>query len=149
MRLRSKNSRRGQRSAFSRPSTAFIGACFTILLCAPSSAVNAQAQGGDDRKTLTFQGKKADPFSLRDYANRPCITVLAQVIPVTNTKIYEHHILAENTCALPIVIDACYAGSTSCVRLRVPPHDLADAVLGYMPGDPSFEFTWREAYAKK
>lgn len=89
----------------------------------------------------------ADSQHHRDFAGKPCLALTGGARPfVTNPKLFDHIIRAENSCPTAIKVQTCYLQSTSCVSFEVPGYGRKEIVLGTMPGQKDFQFQFQEKF---
>ena len=78
---------------------------------------------------------------------KACITVIGDARPqAVNPQIYNHLVIATNTCGQNIKLKVCYYQSDHCVSVNVSPHSDKEAMLGIMPSMKTFRFEYRELF---
>ncbi|MGJ4952570.1 hypothetical protein [Bradyrhizobium sp. HKCCYLS20291] len=83
----------------------------------------------------------------KDFSGRPCVAVSGMARPfVTNPKLFDHVINAENGCPKAITIQVCYLQASSCIAMDVPGYGRKEAVLGTMPSQKDFRFQFVEKF---
>jgi hypothetical protein len=76
-----------------------------------------------------------------------CIAVAGEPRPETaNPKIFEHWIVAVNSCGQKITMQVCYYQAHHCVAMNVPPYGRDEVILGIMPSMSGFRFEFREQF---
>jgi hypothetical protein len=100
----------------------------------PSIASTIGGEGRDIRKHLNPIGK-------------PCLVVGGEAKPQTiNTNIFEHVIVANNSCSQVIKLQVCYYKSDHCAPMMVPAYSRSHVVLGIMPTMRDFRYEYRETF---
>jgi hypothetical protein len=135
-------------SGIFRNKLAKYAAGIVLLACLTSSAPVAQTNNNTNNTPRIFSGERSQPFSLRDWANRPCISLMTQLNQVGKSNLYEHQVMVENECTKMILVEACYKNSTTCVKVRAIPHEITEAILGYASTKAEFAVTFKEAYTQ-
>jgi hypothetical protein len=125
-----------------------IAASIFLLACLTSSPGMAQTNNNTNNTPRIFSGERSQPFSLRDWANRPCISLMTQIDQIGKSNLYEHQVMVENECTKMILVEACYKNSTTCVKVRAIPHEITEAILGYASTKAEFVVTFKEAYTQ-
>jgi hypothetical protein len=83
----------------------------------------------------------------RDPTGKPCLSVFGSAQrQLVNTNLYDHLIMATNTCGRPIKMDVCYYGTDHCISMQVPAMDRKEAMLGILPAMKDFRFEFREQF---
>jgi hypothetical protein len=78
---------------------------------------------------------------------KPCLIVNGEAhAQVVNPKIFEHIILAVNTCAQVIKFKICYYKAQHCLTLEAPAYAKKQAVLGIVPSMKDFRFEYTELF---
>ncbi len=78
---------------------------------------------------------------------KPCVAVNGEAHAQTiNPHIFEHTIIANNSCSQVIRLFVCYYGSDRCVPLTVPSYARQMAVLGIEPATVAFRFEYWERF---
>jgi hypothetical protein len=99
-------------------------------------------------ETPTF-GPSADSQILRHRGptGAPCLAVGAYARPhIIDQKLYDHVIVAVNSCAQRIAMQVCYYRSQDCIPMEVPGGERKEAILGTMPAEKDFRFEFREKF---
>jgi hypothetical protein len=89
---------------------------------------------GLNRQHMAPTGKPC--LALRGYAQ-------AQTI---NPHIFEHRVVATNSCGLNIKVKVCYHMSEDCITIDVPPWARKDSVLGIYPALRDFKYDAKEQF---
>jgi len=90
-----------------------------------------------------------DRVAKRHYGptGKACLTVHGEADPQTiNPTIFEHVIMADNSCSQFIKMQVCYYKSEHCVPMEVPAYARKQVVLGIMPATKEFRFEYREQF---
>jgi hypothetical protein len=83
----------------------------------------------------------------RDPAGRPCLSVGGFARPhIVNPNLYDHVIIAVNSCPQRIIMRVCYYRSQDCIPMDVPGNERQEAILGIMPAEKDFRFEFREKF---
>jgi hypothetical protein len=83
----------------------------------------------------------------RDFTGKPCLAVGAFARSHTiNPNLYDHVIVATNSCPQRIAIQVCYYGSQDCIPVEIPGDERKEAILGTLPGEKDFRFEFREKF---
>jgi hypothetical protein len=78
---------------------------------------------------------------------KPCLAVVGYAKPqVINKSIYEHWIMARNSCGQNIKLRVCYHGTDNCFVMTVPPWDSKNSVLGIYPMTRDFQYDAKEQF---
>jgi hypothetical protein len=78
---------------------------------------------------------------------KPCVTVSGEAhAQAVNPHIFEHTIVANNSCSQIVRLFVCYHGSERCVPLTVPSYARQTAVLGIEPAAAAFRFEYWERF---
>lgn len=78
---------------------------------------------------------------------KPCLTVQGYAQPqLVNPNIFDHMIVANNSCSQLIKIQVCYFQSHECIPAAVPGYGRKEVVLGIMPAMKQFRFEYREQF---
>jgi hypothetical protein len=78
---------------------------------------------------------------------KPCLTMVGNAVPqVVKSNIYDHTVVANNDCSIPIRVQVCYYRSQECSPLTIPPYGRKELVLGIMPAMSQFRFEYREQF---
>jgi hypothetical protein len=77
----------------------------------------------------------------------PCLTVGGFARPYTiNPNLYDHVVVAENSCAQQIDLQVCYYQTQDCIPMEVPGGERTEAILGIVPAEKDFRFEFREKF---
>jgi hypothetical protein len=115
------------------PSRSAVGATRDMEI--PQSLPTFGASGGSD--VLRHRGP----------AGQPCLAVGGFARPqIVNPNLYDHVIVAENSCAQRINLQVCYYQSQDCVPMDVPGGERKEIILGVMPAEKDFRFEFREKF---
>jgi hypothetical protein len=83
----------------------------------------------------------------RDPMGRPCLAVGGFARPqIINPNLYEHVIVAVNSCAKRIDMQVCYYQSQDCIPVNVQGGERKEAILGLVPAEKNFRFEFREKF---
>jgi hypothetical protein len=83
----------------------------------------------------------------RDFTGKPCLTVSGSARGHTiNPNLYDHIIVALNSCPQRIAMQACYYDTQDCIRMEIPGGERKEAILGTLPSIKSFRFEFRERF---
>ena len=83
----------------------------------------------------------------RDPAGKPCLLVQGMARPHTiNPNLFDHLIVAANSCAQLIKMQVCYYRTRQCIPMEVPGKGRREAVLGMMPSIKDFRYEFRERF---
>jgi hypothetical protein len=63
-----------------------------------------------------------------------------------DARMFEHVILARNSCAQTIKMDVCYYGSQHCILMSVPGYSRRELALGTMQMTRDFRFEFKERF---
>jgi hypothetical protein len=78
---------------------------------------------------------------------KPCLSVSGGANAETiNPNIFEHVVVADNSCGQLIKMQVCYYKSEHCIPLDVPAYARKQVVLGIMPAMKEFRFEYREQF---
>jgi hypothetical protein len=92
-------------------------------------------------------GDNAGVKQHRGPTGKPCLAVAGYAqAEVVNPKIFEHIIMASNSCSQPIKFQVCYYLSQHCVPADVPGYGQKEVTLGIMPALKDFRFEYREQF---
>jgi hypothetical protein len=65
---------------------------------------------------------------------KPCIDLQSYAKPeIINENLFEHWIIAINSCGEHIELRVCYRGSIDCIVMNLPPWESKSSVLGIYP----------------
>ena len=134
-----------------------------FILSAISSAVLAQGTqspfdtsrpsvGGTisspDRKLPGFEASgSTEVLRHRSPLGKPCLGVLGEARPHTiDPNLYDHVIVAINSCAQRITMRVCYYQTDDCITMEVPGDERKEAILGTLPAMKDFRFEFRERF---
>ena len=82
-----------------------------------------------------------------DFAGKPCLAVSGLARGHTiNPNLYDHIIVAINSCPQRIAMQACYYDTQDCIRMEIPGGERKEAILGTLPSIKSFRFEFRERF---
>lgn len=96
---------------------------------------------------LISSAQTADVLRHRDPAGKPCLSVGGYARPyATQAMLYDHIVIATNSCAQAIKVAVCYYKSQQCVTLDVPGRSRREGTLGTMPSIKDFQFEFRERF---
>jgi hypothetical protein len=99
------------------------------------------------RTPLIASNQNTEILRHRDPAGRPCLGVGGYARAYsTQATLYDHVILATNSCAKTIKVSVCYYKSQQCVTLDVPGRSQREGTLGTMPSIKDFQFEFRERF---
>jgi hypothetical protein len=133
----------------------------SVLLWATVAAVNlnggvVEAQGivqpvplGPVGQRHNFLGSTDDPLAKRHRGptGKPCISTVGDArSEIINPQIYQHIVIATNTCGKIIRLHVCYYKSEHCISVHVPAYSTREAVLGIMPAMRIFRFQYEEQF---
>ena len=77
----------------------------------------------------------------------PCLLVQGESRhQAINIHMFDHVILAKNSCAENIRLEVCYYGSQRCIPMSVPGYSRREVVLGVMPATQDFRFEFKERF---
>jgi hypothetical protein len=83
----------------------------------------------------------------RGPTGKPCLNVFGSAQrQLINTNLYDHMIMATNSCVRAIKVDVCYYGTDHCISMQVPAMDRKQAMLGVLPAMKDFRFEFREQF---
>jgi hypothetical protein len=83
----------------------------------------------------------------RDFAGKPCLAVSGLARGHTiNPNLYDHIIVAINSCPQRIAMQVCYYDTQDCIRMEIPASERKEAILGTLPSIKSFRFEFRERF---
>jgi hypothetical protein len=76
---------------------------------------------------------------------KPCIALASRATPQRiNKNIYEHWIIATNSCGQNIKVQVCYQKTDDCIVMNVPPWESKNSVLGIYPNVRDFQYDAKE-----
>lgn len=83
----------------------------------------------------------------RDFTGKPCLSVGGYARPHTiDPNLYDHVIIAINSCPQRITMQVCYYGSQDCIPMEIQGGERREAVLGSLPSMKDFRFEYREKF---
>ena len=83
----------------------------------------------------------------RDFTGKPCLAVSGLARGHTiNPNLYDHIIVAINSCPQRIAMQVCYYDTQNCIRMEIPGSERKEAILGTLPSIKSFRFEFRERF---
>ena len=78
---------------------------------------------------------------------KPCIRMAGYAKPqAINPNIFNHLILATNSCALRIKMQVCYYNTQHCVPVELGAFESKEAALGIFPALKEFRFEYNEQF---
>jgi hypothetical protein len=78
---------------------------------------------------------------------KPCIRMEGYAKPQTiNPNIFNHLILATNSCALRIKMQVCYYNTQHCIPVELGAYERKEAALGIFPALKEFRFEYKEQF---
>ncbi|MGJ5206484.1 hypothetical protein [Bradyrhizobium sp. HKCCYLR20261] len=139
-------------AALSSPTAAWQPASAQTSAGAPGSGFSGRPQVGGTYQTriapeIAVTGTGTETQRHKDFSGKPCLSVsgFARAF-VTNAKLFDHVVNAENGCPKAIKIQVCYLQGSGCVSLDVPGYGRKEAVLGTMPSQKDFRFQFVEKF---
>jgi hypothetical protein len=128
-----------------------ISLCVALLVvsnCAALAQALVPATPLDPRFGGGFaSGGSADARNHKGPTGKPCITVSGDSRSQTvNPQIYNHVVVAANSCSQNISMKVCYYHSDHCIAMTVPGYSQKEAMLGIMPSMNGFRFEFRERF---
>jgi hypothetical protein len=140
--------------------TRIIAVFIWLAVICPASAQSESPLGDSSRPTLggvgvpapvappTFGASRGNEILRhRGPTGRPCLTVGGFARPHTiNSKLYDHVIAVNNSCAQRITMRICYYNSQDCIPMEIPGGERKEAVLGTLPSIKDFRFEYRENF---
>ncbi|WP_441234181.1 hypothetical protein [Bradyrhizobium sp. 930_D9_N1_4] len=92
-------------------------------------------------------GSSRTPQRHMDSTGRPCIYVLGEAKPqVVNPKLYDHVLIVNNSCSVPVKLRACYLGTEKCNDVAVAAFTKRREIFGIAPDAKDFRFEYREYF---
>lgn len=92
-------------------------------------------------------GSSRTPQRHMDSMGRPCIYVLGEAKPqVVNPKLYDHVLIVNNSCSVPVKLRACYLGTEKCNDVAVGAFTKRREMFGIAPDAKDFRFEYREYF---
>jgi len=92
-------------------------------------------------------GSSRTPQRHMDSSGRPCIYVLGEAKPqVVNPKLYDHILIVNNSCGIPVKLRACYLGTDKCSDIAVGAYTKRREIFGIVPDAKDFRFEFREYF---
>jgi hypothetical protein len=96
--------------------------------------------------TVRF-GSSQTPQRHLDTNGRPCVYVLAEAKPqAINPTLYEHALIVNNSCGIPIKLRACYFGTEKCNDVSVGAFTRRREIFSIQPNAKDFRFEFREYF---
>ena len=78
---------------------------------------------------------------------KPCIYVVGQARAQTiNPNVFEHVLILNNSCGLPIKLRICYYGTETCNDASIAAFARRQEIFGIMPNAKDFRFEYREYF---
>jgi len=75
-----------------------------------------------------------------------CLRLTAISRPLSNNRLFNHWIYAENTCSERIRVQVCYYGTRNCIDMDVGGRDRKEAILGTLPSIKDFRYEYSERF---
>jgi hypothetical protein len=116
-----------------------------------SSGLRSQSIiGGTDGITssqkLIRGSQNTEVLRHRDLNGKPCLDIGGFARPLSSSsKLLDHVIVANNSCADLIRVEICYLGSLQCSSVQVPGHTRKEFVLGTTV-IKDFQYEFRERF---
>jgi hypothetical protein len=142
-----------------RPSRTALGGFLILSICVAFFGQRALAQSIDSSALNVFDRSSNlhDPHEL-SHLNDPndrnrhftstgklCIALESRATAQRmNKDIYEHWIIATNSCGQNIKIQVCYHKTDDCIVMNVPPWESTNSILGIYPNVRDFQYDARE-----
>jgi hypothetical protein len=83
----------------------------------------------------------------RDFTGKPCLAVGGYARPhAIVPNLFDHVIIAVNTCPQRIAMRVCYYQSQDCIPMEIPGGERKEAILGTLPAMKDFRFEFREKF---
>lgn len=91
-------------------------------------------------------GSSQTPQRHMNSTGRPCTYVLGEAKPqALNPKLYDHVLIVNNSCSVPVKLRACYLGTEKCNDVAVGAFTKRREIFGIAP-DKDFRFEYREYF---
>ncbi|RXT47704.1 hypothetical protein [Bradyrhizobium betae] len=92
-------------------------------------------------------GSSRTPQRHMDSSGRPCVYVLGEAkSQVVNPKLYDHVLIVNNSCSVPVKLRACYLGTDKCNDIAVGAYTKRREIFGIVPDAKDFRFEFREYF---
>lgn len=103
--------------------------------------------GTEQRRPSSRFGSSQTPMRHLGSDGKACVYVLGQARPqAINPNLYEHVLIVNNGCGLPVKLRVCYYGTESCNDVSIAAFTRRQEIFGIMPNAKDFRFEYREYF---
>jgi hypothetical protein len=89
----------------------------------------------------------SDVLRHRNAMGKLCLNVYGYARPYpTNQNLFDHVIVASNSCTQVIRMRVCYYRTQDCIAMEIPSRGRKEAVLGTLPAMKDFRYEFRERF---